>query len=118
MKIKGRDPKEIALSLLKRSDCSVQVAAVLSDKRGTYAWGWNSSGPSGFGECAEAAAFKRANYKRIPGSVIWIAGRRRKSKNPVTSKPCAFCWQLVKNCAYIMYMDNKGDWITLRGESF
>lgn len=116
MKVKGKDPKEIVLSLLKRSDCAVQVAAVLSDPNGVYAWGWNHMGQDGLGECAEQAAFRRANYKRIKKSVIWIAGRRKKSKNPVCSKPCALCWQLVKNCAYIMYMKKDGSWETLRGE--
>lgn len=113
MQVKGKDPKEIALKLLKRSECSVQVAAVLSDARGVYAWGWNHSG-DGFGEHAEAACLKRANYRRVRKSVMWVVARRKKSKNPVTAKPCAACWPLVKGCAYVCYRKKDGMWGVLR----
>ena len=110
MKIKGKSPKEVCLNLLKRSDCNVQVAAVLSDKHGIFAWGWNHSGPSGMGEHAEENCLKRASHKRANGAVMWIAGRYRKSKNTVNSSPCAFCWSLLKNCKYVCYRAKDGSW--------
>ena len=55
--LKPRDPRELAIDLLPRSTCAVQVAAVLADANGIFGWGWNSAG-SGFGEHAEAAAFR------------------------------------------------------------
>lgn len=116
MKVKGKDPKEICLSLLKRSNCSVQVAAVLSAPTGIYAWGWNHTGPDGFGEHAEVNCLKRANSKRISKSVMWVASRRRKSGNPVNSRPCGACWPLVKSCAYVVFRNKKGEWETLRGD--
>ena len=113
MQVKGKDPKEIVLRLLKRSECSVQVAAVLSDARGVYAWGINHAGSDGFGEHAEVHCLKRANHKRVGKSVMWVAARRRRSKSVVTAKPCAACWPLVKGCRYVVYRDKMGLWITI-----
>ncbi len=110
MKVKGKDPREIVQSLLKRSDCAVQVAAVLSDKKGVFAWGWNHMGSDGFGEHAEINCLKRANHNRIEGAVLWVASRRKKSKNPVCSKPCAACYPIVKQCLYVVYRDKDGVW--------
>ena len=113
MQVKGKDPKEITLKLLKRSECSVQVAAVLSDARGVYAWGINHAGSDGFGEHAEVHCLKRSNHKRVGKSVMWVAARRRKNRNPVSAKPCAACWPLVKGCRYVVYRDKNGAWITI-----
>lgn len=109
MRVKGQDPKKVVLRLLKRSKCRVQVAAVLSDKEGVYAWGWNHEG-AGFGEHAEVACLKRANHKRVPKSVMWVAARRKKSGNTVTARPCAACYPLVKQCRYVVYRDKAGTW--------
>ena len=114
MQVKGKDPKEIALKLLKRSECSVQVAAVLSDARGVYAWGINHAGADGFGEHAEVHCLKRANHKRVGKSVMWVVARRRKNRNPVSAKPCAACWPLVKGCVYVCYRKKDGAWEVLR----
>ena len=115
MKTKSIDPKELCLKLLKRSSCAVQVGSVLTTKGLITATGWNHAGSSGYGCHAEEMTFKRSNHKNIPKSVLYVAARRKKSKNPVTSRPCAFCWQLVKNCAYVIYRDKDGEWKTLRG---
>ena len=113
MKIKGRTPQELCELLLKRSECSVQVAAVLSDKKGIFAWGWNHSGPDGFGEHAEVNALKRSNYKRVSGAVLWVASRRKKSKSTINSKPCAACWPFVRQCRYVVYRNKAGEWKVL-----
>jgi len=110
MKLKGKNPKEVCLSLLKRSDCHVQMAAVLSDKNGIFAWGWNSAGPSGLGEHAEENCLKRASHKRASGAVMWVAGRYKKSKNNVNANPCAFCWPLLKLLKYVAYRAKNGEW--------
>ena len=65
--IKPADPRQLAVDLLPRSTCLVQVAAVIADKRGIFSWGWNSSGVTGYGEHAEAAAIRRANKRRLRG---------------------------------------------------
>lgn len=116
--IKPNDPRELVVKLLKRSSCKVQVAAVLKDKYGIFAWGINHAGPDGFGEHAEINALKRSNYKRAKKSVMFVAAQRRKSKGIVTAKPCGACWPVVKQCAYIIYRDKTGNWVTLRGDSF
>ena len=116
MKTVPSDPKALCLKLLKRSNCSVQVSAVLTTKGIVTAVGWNHSGPSGFGEHAEQHCFKRSNFKSIPKSVLYVAARRKKSKNPVIAKPCALCWSFCRNCSYIVYRDKTGNWVTLRGD--
>ena len=119
MKVKGQDPKDICLKLLKRSDCSVQVAAVLVDNRsgkGPYAWGWNHMGGEGFGEHAEIMCFKRASPKRVKNSILYVASQRKRNKKPVKSKPCAACWPVCRQVSYIIYRDNDGEWKTMRGD--
>ncbi|MGE3341547.1 MAG: hypothetical protein AB7J46_06660 [Candidatus Altimarinota bacterium] len=112
------DPKELCLKLLKRSRCAVQVSAVLTTKGIVTATGWNHEGSSGFGEHAEEHCFKRANHKDIPKSVLYVAAQRKKSGNPVIAKPCAFCWAFAKNCAYVVYRNKHGEWVTMRGENW
>lgn len=93
--IKPDDPRQLAEDLLDRSTCAVQVAAVIADRHGIFSWGWNSVG-DGFGEHAEAAAIRRANKKRLAGSTIYVASRRRKSKNTLLSRPCDHCLALLR----------------------
>ena len=109
MRTKGITPQEFVVKLLKRSTCSVQVAACLSDKRGIFAWGRNHEG-DGYGEHAEVNCLKRANPKRLAGSTCWVAARRKKSKGLVLARPCAACWPLVKQCCYVVYRDKTGVW--------
>lgn len=110
--IKPSDPRQLAIDLLPRSTCSVQVGAVLTDGN-IYAWGWNSVG-SGFGEHAEAAAIRRANRSRLRGSVMCVASRRKRNGKTVCSKPCASCQKLlVKHGIIAYYQDADGSWKVL-----
>jgi deoxycytidylate deaminase len=110
--IKPSDPRQLAIDLIPRSNCAVQVSAVLSDGN-IYAWGWNSVG-SGYGEHAEAAAIRRANKSRLFGSVIFVAGRRKRNGKIVGSKPCPACQRLlVKKGIIAMYQDSDGEWKVL-----
>lgn len=111
--LKPKDPKQLVEKLLKRSDCRVQVACCLSDKKGIFAWGNNHAGFDGMGCHAEIAALQKANPKRVSGAVLWVAGRRKKSKNSVNSRPCAGCWPAVKQCLYVVYRDKDSTWKVL-----
>jgi deoxycytidylate deaminase len=91
--IKPDDPRQLAIDLLGRSTCHVQVAAVIADRHGIFSWGWNSSGRDGYGEHAEAAAIRRANKRRLDYATIYIAGKRSKQ---VMSRPCEECQKLLK----------------------
>lgn len=106
-------PTEIALALLNRSTCSVQVAAVLVDDFGVYAWGWNSAGPDGMGEHAEEHCLRRSNKARWDDSIIYVAARRKRNKRTVTAKPCEKCMSLLKKVGGVMYQDGEGHWRTL-----
>jgi pyrimidine deaminase RibD-like protein len=78
-------PRQLAVDLLGRSTCKVQMAAVLTDRNGRiFSWGWNS----GYRH-AEEMAIARANPKRLAGATITVAGRRMKNGNSVYAKPCA-----------------------------
>lgn len=105
------DPRRLAEDLLSRSECAVQVAAVLADKDGIFSWGWNHMGTSGFGKHAEAHALERANKKRLWNSTIYVAAIRAKSKNPVLSKPCPECDYLLETYNITAWYRNKnGVW--------
>jgi len=90
-------PKQIVQDLLERSTCRVQVAAVISDRNGIVSWGWN-----GDAHHAEEHALSRANPKRIVGSTITVAGKRKSSGNFVYARPCSLhkhnkdCYSLLK----------------------
>lgn|SRR6266853_2357516 len=103
-------PTEIAESLLRRSICAVQVAAVLVDSWGIYSWGWNSSGFSGMGQHAEAHCMQRANKRRVEGSVLYIAARRKRNGRTVTSRPCDDCRKLIDPTIRVIYRDGNGVW--------
>lgn len=111
---KPSDPRELAIDLLPRSICSVQVAAVIADKHGIFAWGWNSAG-SGFGEHAEAAAIRRANRDRLVGATLYVASRRSRNKRSVLSMPCDACNRRVVNAhiGTVWYRDQHEKWIEL-----
>lgn len=93
----NKDPKDLAIELLDRSQCSVQVAAIITDSEGVISWGWNSMGPTGYGQHAEDHALWRSNPKRLEGSTITVAGRRAKSGNFVLARPCAYCMETLRN---------------------
>lgn len=102
--IKPSDPRKLAIDLLPRSICSVQVAAVIADDSGIFSWGWNSVG-SGLGEHAEAAAIRRAgNRDRLEYSTIYVASQRNRNDKTVLSKPCEDCMQRIKAAGiYLVY---------------
>lgn len=106
-------PTEIAATLLSRSICAVQVAAVLVDRFGVFSWGWNSSGPEGLGEHAEAHAFRRANRRRLKGATLYVAAQRKRNKRVVTARPCEGCMSVVKRVGGVVYRDGDGNWRTL-----
>lgn len=110
MNIQGKDPRDICVYLLSRSSCKVQVAAVLADNKGVFAWGVNHAG-SGFGEHAEIHALKRANPRRVPKAAMYIAARRKKSGNPVSARPCAACAPAVRQCLVVKFRRNDGVWV-------
>lgn len=82
------NPQQLALDLLKRSTCRVQVAAVVSDKHGIFSWGWNHRAADGSGVHAERHAILRANKARLYGARLTIAGKRKKSGGAVCARPC------------------------------
>lgn len=104
------DPRTLAVDLLERSTCTVQVAAVLFDARGIFAWGWNSAGPDGFGQHAEAHALTRANPKRLSGATVVVAGRRGSAIVP--SPPCLGCRKSLERSgvAWYYYEQRWGVW--------
>lgn len=108
---RNRTIPQILEKLMDRSRCRVQMAALLLNKEGRIiSKGWNHEGPDGFGECAEVHCLKRADPDRVITSVMWIAGRRRKSGNPVLAKPCAACHPLVRQCLVVYYRTKAGAW--------
>jgi pyrimidine deaminase RibD-like protein len=80
-------PSALAMDLLERSSCNVQVAAILSDKRGIFAWGWNHCVING-GKHAEFSAIEGANKKRLKGATLTVIAKRKKNKSIICAKPC------------------------------
>ena len=111
-----QNPREIAIKLLKRSICKIQMAAVLTDKNGcNFGWGWNYPTPDGFSMHAEFHAIFKANPKRLKGSRIIIVGRRQRSGNFVYSRPCKNkCLLLIKSVGIseIEFIAPSGEWKT------
>lgn len=88
------NPYDLAVDLLKRSNCAVQVAAVIWDGFGIFGWGWNHAG-NGFGQHAEIHAIGRTNIRRLKGASIAVAGRRKRNGRVVVSLPCADCFKRI-----------------------
>ena len=103
MRIKGTTPADLAYDLLGRSVCRVQVAAVLSDSHGLFAWGWNDMGPHGLGLCAERHCLSRANKKRLRDATMWVIGRRKRSARLLNARPCELCQKALKVVSKVMY---------------
>lgn len=106
---KPNDPRELVLALLHRSTCSIQVAAVIADKWGIFAWAVNHSGFNGLGACAEREAIRRANKKRLEGATIYVASRRQRNMKAIMSKPCVKCQHMIdKRKLKVIYRHGKG----------
>jgi deoxycytidylate deaminase len=110
---KPKDPKDLAIALLRRSECSVQVAAVLADLWGIFSWGWNSTGMDGFGEHAESHCLRRSNGRRLKGATLYIAAVRKKNGRVVTAKPCEACQGVIKKVGRVCYRNGEGVWMTM-----
>ena len=110
--IKPSDPRNLAIDLLPRSTCSVQVASVITDAGDNIiSWGWNSSGPTGYGLCAERYAIVRANRNRLWCGTIYIAGKWRNKETIVKAKPCLKCQQVINKYELdVIYRDRNGEW--------
>lgn len=112
MRVKGADPKDVVLALMKRSQCAVQVAAVLIDRYGVWGWGWNSAG-GGFGEHAEQAVIRRVggvSRDRLSTSTLLVAARRKRNGRCVTAKPCSVCQPFLAKVNRVLYRDSNGHW--------
>lgn len=106
-------PRQLAMDLLDRSQCAVQVACVLVDPAGRiFAWGWNHAGPDGFGTHAEEYAINRSNLRRLAGARAVVAGMRG-GRRYVTARPCGSrCWPLLASfgVATVEYTVLGGGW--------
>jgi deoxycytidylate deaminase len=113
--MKKAHPSDLAVDLLVRSICAVQVAAVLEDNWGIFSWGWNSSGSDGMGEHAEYHCLRRANRKRAEYATIWVAAQRRRNKKPVTAKPCSSCHRtlMAYGVRTVWWRDTEKKWIRM-----
>lgn len=109
MNLANRIPTALAIDLLDRSICAVQVAAVIADSWGIIAWGWNSSG-NGYGWHAEAHAISRANRHRLQGASIYVAAKRYRNNRVVIAKPCEDCMTYLKGMK-IYWRNSNGDWV-------
>lgn len=110
--VKKAHPSELAVDLLSRSVCAVQVAAVLQDSWGILSWGWNSMGPDGLGLHAERHCLLRANRKRVRYAILWVAARRKRNGKTVTARPCGDCQRMIAGMGVgiVFYRDGEGKW--------
>lgn len=114
--LKNKLPQELCIDLLPRSICNVAVAAVIVDSNGRVSsWAWNHCGEDGLGECAERAAVKRCNPRRLAGSDIYIAGWWHHSKNWVAAIPCSRCMAVLKKRGIrrIYHTRKDGSWAAI-----
>lgn len=107
-------PQQLCIDLVERSTCSVKVAAVLADKHGIFAWGWNGMGHNGLGHHAEAHALSRANRRRLANATMYVAAVRKRNHKTVTAKPCQECHRLMihDGVHQVVWRNADGDWIT------
>lgn|SRR3990167_3447404 len=110
---KPNDPKDLAVDLLRRSQCSVKVSAVLADAVGIVSWGRNHSGSDGMGCHAEVDCLRRANPKRIPGATLYVAAIRARNSKTITAQPCADCQRRIQRCQRVLWRDASGNWRAL-----
>ena len=110
---KPSDPKDLVLDLIPRSVCSVQMAAVICDAAGAIlGWGWNHSGPDGYGMCAERYALMRCNQSRLWSGTIYVAGKWAEKGTLVHAKPCEKCEAVIRKFEMeVVFRNKKGKWI-------
>lgn len=86
-----KTPRELARDLSARAAGKYHMASVLSDSHGIFAWGWNYPvriGEKGIDSVhAEEHAIKRANPRRLPGSILTVYGEKDTGKL-LLSRPC------------------------------
>lgn len=106
--------RTLARDLCRCSACHVQVAAVLTDRHGIFAWGWNHCGRDGMGEHAEEHVFRRANPIRLRGATLVVFGVRKKNGHQVTSRPCEGCMTIVRGAGIrrVEYHARDSTWVT------
>lgn len=108
---KPTSAKELAVDILARSGCCVQVGAAIEDGNGILSWGWNSMGFDGYGIHAEAHAIMRANKRRLRGATIFVASMRKRNAKVVPSKPCPDCQRLIDKWGLrVVWRDSDGVW--------
>ena len=114
--IKPKDPRELAIAMMSRSTCSVQVGAVLADGWGIFSWGHNHAGPDGLGEHAEHNCLKRAHYKRSRGATLYVAAQRKRNGKVITARPCVACTAMIdKRGIVTRFRDADGMWKGIGG---
>lgn len=109
---KPSSASSLAVDILARSGCCVQVGAAIEDGVGILSWGWNSMGFDGYGIHAEAHAILRANKRRLRGATIFVASKRKRNGKVVPSKPCPDCQKLIDKWGlHVVWRDSNGVWL-------
>lgn len=111
---KPSTPQQLAVDILERSICAVQVGAVIADRHGIFAWGWNHEG-AGHGMHAEQHAISRANPGRLRTSTIYVAGKRKRNGKIVNAEPCINCTGRIYTAGIyrVSWRNENGKWIIL-----
>lgn len=99
---------DLVRMIAKRSTCNIQVGAIIFDRKGIFAWGWNSAGPTGMGLCAERHAIKRCNLDRINNSYILVLSLRK--NRIITSRPCKKCQSVIDKFGLVVIYYENGLW--------
>lgn len=87
-----KTPRELARDLSARAGGKYRMAAVLSDKRGIFGWGWNHTVRIIAANAvdtvhAEEHAVGRANPRRLPGATVTVYGEKHSGK-VLFARPC------------------------------
>ena len=87
---------ELARDLSARSTIKIKVGAVIFDKNGILAWGWNNPG-NGYGDHAEHMAIRRfIRGNHTCKNDVYIAVFASRKGRPITSRPCQACEKLLR----------------------
>ncbi len=111
--VNTRQPvRALARGFCRRPPCQVQVAAVLVDRRGILAWGWNHCG-DGYRMHAKVHALRRANPRRLRGATLVVFGLRKKNGHPVLSRPCEDCEAMILRAGIrrVEYHTRNSGWV-------
>lgn len=107
---KPSNAKLLAIDILSRSACLVQVGAAIEQKGRLVGWGWNSQW-AGFGIHAECHAIRRTNKRRLRGATIYVASQWRHNGKLTPAKPCPSCERLIRKWDMRVYWrDREGNW--------